>query len=126
MRVIYTVDSQNGLSFNNRRIVRDRVILEDICKYGNVCVSSYTKELFDKYELSSNCVLDNSSDTYFVELNVNRVIDHKYIVIYNVNRMYPSDKVFDIDLRGYILTSEVNFKGSSHELITKYVYERSM
>jgi hypothetical protein len=46
--------------------------------------------------------------------------------VYNWNRVYPRELVFDINLEkeGFSLMSSREFKGYSHDKIRKEVYER--
>jgi hypothetical protein len=48
------------------------------------------------------------------------------VTVYNWNRVYPRDLVFDIDLEkeGFSLMSSREFQGYSHENIRKEVYQR--
>ena len=46
------------------------------------------------------------------------------IVVYGWNRVYPSDKQFDISLVNWKVVAEEAFAGYSHEKITKRIYRR--
>ena len=46
------------------------------------------------------------------------------IILYKWNRHYHADHYFDISLLdGWVLNDIVDFKGSSHEKITREVYQ---
>ena len=47
------------------------------------------------------------------------------IVIYLWNRVYPGDVFFDMDMENWILSEEKEWKGSSHDKITRRIYIRS-
>ena len=96
-------------------------------------IAPYSVPLFSEKEKEltvSNSLLEEASkeDWCFVEdrlcaASLPRV---KSIVIYGWNRHYPSDLKFDIDpiKEGFQLQSREEFSGSSHESITKEVFER--
>ena len=46
------------------------------------------------------------------------------IILYKWNRVYPTDFYFDINLSTWNLTQVTEFKGNSHERITKEVYKK--
>lgn len=46
------------------------------------------------------------------------------VVTFKWNRKYPGDFYFDLPLEQWSLVSTEEFSGSSHEKITKEVYER--
>ena len=52
--------------------------------------------------------------------------DISRLIIYNWNRRYPFDRQLDISpaKMGFKLVSVTEFEGSSHEKITKEIYER--
>ena len=47
------------------------------------------------------------------------------LVIYRWNELYPSDVKFDLDVvaAGFKLVESYDFKGSSHDRITKEIYK---
>lgn len=65
------------------------------------------------------CFLEETSPSSYL-CNTER------LVIYRWNRHYPSDVCFDFDPTrdGFSLTERVEFGGSSHEKITKEIYEK--
>ena len=46
------------------------------------------------------------------------------IILYRWNRKYPADIYFQIDLNRWKMTGSWDFTGSSHEKITKEIYEK--
>ncbi|MBE5935230.1 MAG: hypothetical protein E7262_05500 [Lachnospiraceae bacterium] len=74
---------------------------------------------------------------YFIERNVNDLLmelDNETvkdytnnideIILYNWNKVYPADVQFEVDLSQYSKVESVEFKGNSHDVITKYVYSK--
>lgn len=131
MKVIVCLDDNKGLLFNNRRQSRDRLVTEDIIKNLNgekLFVLPFSEKLFEGYEnvccVEESAFLDFSQDgTFFVEniaLSEYRNIDS--VVVYKWNRVYPADFYCDIDFGAFSLVEESDFKGNSHEKITKQVY----
>ena len=119
--------------FNKRRQSRDKLVIEDIINNieDTLYINNYSKELFLDYLNNKNIIVVDEFDfeigkTYFIE-NVD-LDEYKNkiqtITIYNWNRNYPKDRVFDINLNDYKLESEIEFVGNSHEKITKQVYKR--
>lgn len=135
MVLITCVDEKNGMLFNNRRQSRDRILIDHICKLigdRKLWVNSFSKELFESQK-NNNLITDddfinkiNKDEFCFIE-NISPVtlvdkIDR--IILYNWNRAYPADRYFDIQLENWILQSEKDFVGSSHEKITERIYIR--
>ena len=122
--------------FNHRRQSRDRMLIEDLLQTvgkDRLWIAPYSVPLFSEKEkelIVSDALLAEASqgDWCFVE---DRACAHaadsiECIVIYWWNRHYPSDLRFDIDpiKEGFCLKRRDEFAGSSHERITKEVFER--
>lgn len=121
MEVIYCVDNNLGISFNNRRVSSDKEIINDIYKdYDCINIFKRSEDLFKgkKYNVIES--IDN--DVYFLEDNYN--IFSSKLILYKFNRDYPSDVKLNYDLSKYKMISSYNFKGNSHDKITKEVYIR--
>lgn len=132
MKIIACLDDNNGLLFNNRRQSRDRVVIEDIlkdCHNSKLWINNFSKSLFDSPHVNISEEFLNEaceSEYCFIE-NVNLKPYEKYIdeiILYKWNRVYPTDFYFDINLSTWNLTQVTEFKGNSHERITKEVYEK--
>ena len=133
MIIAICLDENMGMLFNNRRQSRDRAVIADLLKQvnnGRLLVAGFSKALFSEYENTvtvSNSFLDeaNENDVCFVE-NVD-ITPYKNkinkLVIYKWNRVYPADFYFPLDLKDYKLTQTAEFAGSSHENVTREVYE---
>ena len=134
MTIIVCLDKNGGQMFNRRRQSRDSAVTADICRIvGKRCLfcSPYSAQLFARagiaLHISSKFLSDaGKDDICFVEdAAVPQKEDCKEIIVYNWNRDYPADLYFDRDrLDGFRKTDVEEFKGISHEKITKEVYER--
>ena len=132
MEIIICLDDNNGMLFNHRRQSRDSKVLEDIKAdiKNSLTIFPFSEKLVSSaeipYEILSYPV---SGDTVlFIEdrgIKEFLFAAHK-ITVYRWNRVYPADMSLDIDLpaEGFPLVSTVDFEGTSHEKITKEVYER--
>ena len=137
MKVVVCLDDRLGMTFGGRRQSRDRVLIADLCrdvsKGERLLASEYSSILFDGMEVRPIYCEDflniaEKGDVCFVEDRalapfIDRIDS---LVIYRWNRHYPSDMTFDIDpdREGFELVKICEFAGSSHEKITKEIYER--
>ncbi len=134
MNIIVCVDDKFGISFMGRRVSRDRVVIDDIIK------TIGDKKLFihpDSSVLFSDCsdivipdknYLDmaKSGDYCFAEKSdyENYAQNIESVIIYKWNRRYPADLFFMIPLiEQKEPTKTYKFKGNSHDIITKEVYQ---
>lgn len=136
MIAILCLDSQNGLMFGGRRQSRDRLLLEDIrqfCEGKTLLMSEYSNRLFLQYGFAGQTVNPQflsqagPGDICFIEGNdLLSIVDRlEKLVLYCWNRVYPADLYFDPSLlEGWRLLERKDFPGSSHELLTRKVYER--
>lgn len=151
MKVIMCLDNNDGYMFNKRRQSRDREVMSDIAdiiKHSSLLYLPFSEDIIDSYssvfeengvEYNSFCCVDDISifeteesvsefeDAYFFneseELeNILENIDT--LIIYRWNRDYPADKYLDISLSDFILVSSEDFVGSSHDNITREIYEK--
>ncbi len=133
MDVIVAIDDKAGMMFNHRRQSRDRVMNERIaCDLAGrtLFVAPYSVPLFTPFGVSlsaSEDFLDRAAeeDVCFVEDRPlapyrSRI---RRLTVYRWNRHYPSDLTLDLSLVEFHLVSTENFVGSSHEKITKEVYQ---
>lgn len=133
--VAVVLDDNCGMLLFGKRQSRDRVLIADFIQSAGdapIYVSEFSKVLFESYDNVNLCKnpLEEAPDgaVCFVEnflltpyLNI---IDT--LVIYRWNRLYHSDMKFDVDVKksGYNLVSVSEFQGSSHDKITKEIYNR--
>jgi len=134
MTVFVCVDERGGMTFMNRRVSSDRIITADIEKTvgdGMLYISDFSEHLFEESNISVMSVpepllsaaegdfafIENFSLVPFAE-KINKLI------IYNFNRRYPFDFSLDINplSDGFRLSEKYDFKGNSHDKITKEIY----
>lgn len=134
MILILCVDERMGLSFNNRRLSRDKSLIQYLMEEikGEIRMHPYSAELFADYSdriIVSEDFLDTAAaeDYCFIE-NVPVPAENKIdgIILYRWNRKYTADTYFGLleGNNGWILQSKTDFAGNSHEQITQEVYSR--
>ncbi len=129
MKLIVCLDDNNGMMFNKRRQSRDKNLIADIlelCRGKKLYINSYSSKLFPE---NTAIVTDNpendAADSYcFAENFQVNAEDVSEIIVYKWNRLYPADTYFNIDLENWILTDTAEFKGTSHDKITREIYTR--
>ena len=132
MKLIVCVDDQGGVMFNRRRVSSDRRVVADIMDVvgdSQLFISEYSAKLFSVAE-NISALKDFSAvgadDYVFLEdtLLPDSWAGISEVVVYHWNRLYPSDLRFPVDeLRSLgKLMSVLDFKGNSHEKITREVY----
>ena len=134
MFIIVCLDTTGGILFNNRRQSRDSVIVKDIVSMAGekLYMSEYSKKLFKDYDnitVGGEFPFTEEEGAYcFAECEITQEAVDKAegFVIYRWNKLYPQDVSFNISLskNGFKLESTTDFKGTSHEKITKEVWKR--
>lgn len=133
MKLIFCIDDNNGIMFNNRRQSRDSVLCERICALceGSVLwMSEYSAKLFedaDGLKADNEYMTKAGDDDFcFVEDLDYSLEDCTQVVLYKWNRHYPADRYFEADLKalGFKLISKYDFAGSSHKKITEEIYRK--
>ena len=136
MRVIVCVEDRGGMTFNGRRVSRDRAVIADIVDDMNgktVLAENYSRILFSEH--SCNVIFSDSpleaaekGDTCFVESESLLPYAEKItaLTVYRWNRRCPWDKALDVtpEMLGLRLVSTADIEGCSHEKITKEIYEK--
>lgn len=133
--VALCTDERGGMMFNKRRQSRDRVLIAELVNSTEekIYISRYSRLLFephiDRVVICDDPIRDcGEGGVCFVEDTpiLPYIDDISRLVIYNWNRRYPCDVAFEVDHEavGFTRVSESEFVGSSHEKITKGVYER--
>lgn len=132
MNIIVCVDNRNGMMFNRRRLSSDSLLKQnifDMLQGDKLWMNSYSSKQFtEEYpgiKVCDDYIHQANNDEYCFVENPDDLINAKIgqIVIYRWNRDYPADKFFNIDISDRTLISTEEFAGSSHERITKEVYE---
>lgn len=129
MTLILTVENSLGLSFNNRRLSKDEEIIKNIsklCQNNKLYLDEYSKKLF-KYKNVKIVKLYNTNfqkdDYVFCEREIPKNLSSpKKLILYKFNRDYPFDNAIDIDMTNFQLIDTFDFKGKSHEKITREIY----
>lgn len=131
MILITCVAKNNGILFNNRRVSRDRKVIEDICEVvgdNEIVINDFSEELFMAYDNVKivNTFEGEAGKFCFIEDVQASTIEDKIekIILYNWNVDYPADTYFDIDLNEWQLESEYEFEGFSHKKITRKIYKK--
>ena len=134
LKIILCVDNDYGMLFNGRRQSRDELIYDDIISFLNDCnlwMSQYSSKLFKnhikKISVDNNFFNKaNENDYCFIEdpAVLKDIEKISSFIVYKWNKKYPSDVKFSPNLNGFKLVEKVDFKGKSHEKITKEVYIR--
>lgn len=133
MKLIVCLDERKGMMFNNRRQSRDRVLIDDMIKMvgdDKLYIAPYSESLFEnkeiKLKVKKNPLKAADENWCFIEnLPVAEYKDEiETVVIYHWNRHYPGDFFFDLELDSYSLESSEELVGSSHEKITKEIWNK--
>lgn len=133
MRLIFCLDSKNGMMFGWRRQTQDRVLRQWIIDriHGNkLWMSNYSAKQFQD---QPNLITDDDysskagpEDFCFVEDGSYSIESADEVILCHWNRRYPADKFFNVDLKscGFRKSDSLDIKGSSHERITIEIYRR--
>lgn len=129
------VDDNMGVLFNGRRQSQDRAvrhqILEELGSH-TLWMNAYSAKQFvgvqgniqshesflEKAEPGDWCFAETDL-TAFRDEFLNRI---EKIILFKWNRVYPADAYFAISLKDWTLEERTDFKGHSHDTITKEVY----
>lgn len=132
MEIIICLDDNNGMLFNNRRQSRDSKVLWDIKNnlQNSLTIFPFSEKLVSSAEIPYEIMYGSASENtvlFIEDRGINEFLPavHK-ITVYRWNRVYPADMSLDIDFsaEGFKSVSVCEFEGTSHEKITKEVYER--
>lgn len=129
MTLYICLDDRCGLQFNKRRQSRDAAVLKDIRSRlsGNLLIAPFSEKLIREAEIPYVLPPENAEDFFAEDIPSEELLAQtKKIVIYRWNRHYPSDIRWEPDLAGmgFVLKETAEFPGSSHDTITREVYER--
>ena len=137
MRLIVCVDERGGMTFNQRRQSRDRLLCEDVLSTvrknnGRLYLAPYSEMLFAPSGGDVICSCPDylqragAQDFCFCEREalLPYETEIRELIVYRWNRHYPSDRKLELDLSRFRLQESSEFAGSSHEIITKEVYVR--
>ena len=123
MVLIVCLDDSNGMMFNNRRQSKDCEVRKDMLSMvgeNKFWMSEYSKGQFE--EKNNCCSNIDEADYIFVENSKDIPnVEFEKIIVYRWNRKYPSDMVFELKNRQLVSSEE--FKGNSHDKITREIYQ---
>ena len=133
MKLIFCIDDNNGIMFNNRRQSRDSVLCERVaalCEGSVLWMSEYSAKLFEDADglKADNDYMTKAGDDDFCFVEDRSLTPFKDrisgIYLFYWNRRYPADVFFDLPLSEYEMISQEDFPGYSHDKITlqKYVH----
>ena len=123
------LDDRNGLQFNHRRQSRDAAVLEDIRSRltGKLLIDPFSEKLIREAAIPYVLPPETAADVFLENIPSGEVLEKtEKILIYRWNRHYPSDVRWEPDFAnlGFVLRETTDFPGTSHEKITREVYER--
>lgn len=136
MTVFVCIDDRGGMLFGGRRQSRDKNLISDMAKTVGenlFYISDFSEKLIGESELSAICVpypLDSAGEGDFVfneSFHLKEYADKiKRLIIYRWNKKYPYDFALDLapEKEGFSLKESYDFVGSSHDKITKEIYEK--
>lgn len=133
MIIICCVDEKNGMSFYGKRITMDRIMREDLrALFPALSMDAYAYAMFAQddadyiYEVCEDftaCSYPLFLETTPPSLYLDQI---EQVVLYQWHRRYVSDVKMDIDLHDpmWELQDLKVLEGSSHEKITRAIYQR--
>ena len=126
MTVILWAGKNGEMMFNRRRCSRDREVIGDILTMydvSRICVSAYSSSLFEGARVISD--LSDAEGVLFLEdFSLLSALERaEKLIVYRFDRVYPADVRLEIP-QDFRLVESKEFAGSSHEKITREVYER--
>ena len=136
MFIIATVDESYGMMFNNRRISRDRVILEklnELLDGKKIWANSFTAEEYADSKIVFHIdddFVDKAGEGEYVFIENIQIGKYREkiegVILFYWNRRYPSDFKLDYIPRenGMVCVSKLDFAGYSHDKITMEVWKR--
>lgn len=129
MTLYICLDDRNGLKFNKRRQSRDAAVLEDIRSQltAALLIDPYSETLILGAGIPYVLPPEIAEDFFAEDVPSEELLAQtEKIVIYRWNRHYPADVRWEPDLekQGFALRETTEFPGTSHEKITREVYEK--
>lgn len=129
MTLYICLDDRNGLKFNKRRQSRDAALLKDIRSQiaGNLLIEPFSEKLIQEAEIPYVLPPETAEDYFSEDIPSEELLNRtERLVIYRWNRHYPADVRWNPDLSalGFSLVETTEFPGTSHEKITREVYEK--
>ena len=120
MIVIVCTEDRGGMLFNNRRVSKDRTVIQKILELSEgkkLWIHPFSEKLFEQEHPENCCVVENQS----LKGTEGRI---EKLIVFGWNRAYPFDFKLDLDLEQMEKTAEEEFAGYSHEKITRLQYRK--
>ena len=138
MTTIVCISDNGGMLFNKRRQSKDKELVKDLVrlveeKDGILFVSEYSERLFSESEgsvISVSNPPESASEGDFAFVEAGGLSEYKSkintLILYKWNRDYPADVFLDLTPQdeGMTLVETTDFEGSSHERITREIWQR--
>ena len=133
MKLIVCLDENDGMTFNNRRQSKDRVVGERIKEIvgsdKKIYISPKTENLFNEYGLDyiadeDYLKLASNNDYCFCEFELPEEKDVDEIIVFRWARNYPRSTSFTYDLDKWNAGIIEVIAGNSHEEIYIEPYTR--
>ena len=129
MTLYICLDDRNGLKFNKRRQSRDAALLKDIRSQiaGNLRIEPFSEKLIQEAEIPYVLPPETAEDFFAEDVPSEELLNQtERLVISRWNRHYPADVRWNPDFStlGFSLVETTEFPGTSHEKITREVYEK--
>lgn len=129
MKLIVCLDDRGGMMFCKRRQSRDRVQIADmkaLLAGATLAISPYTEGILRgsgiNYTVSDDPRLENTEYCFIENTPLPEIVDIDGIIIYRWGRHYPADVKLTLNI-GALPESIYEFRGSSHEKITREIYK---
>lgn len=126
MNIIICTDKNNGISFNNRRVSKDKVVITEISKLigkQKLYIKKKSLDLFDSYKIILVDNLENiPKDAFYFSEESDFLNKADKLYVFNWNRYYPADTY--INLTNFNKISQKQIKGKSHDKITLTIYSK--
>ena len=132
MKLIVCLDDRGGMAFNQRRQSRDRALIADVlrtAKDSQLYLTPYSFPLFEEQLPLGNrnpIVTETPAAACppngycFWELTSPESLENvDELIVYRWNRHYPADVHFSLPTEDFTPMESYDFKGSSHEKITR-------
>ena len=127
MIVAVCVDNEWGMTFYGKRLSRDREVVRDVMQSApKVWVRRFSARLFAKEDVTvDDSCLETAGEGELCFIENADILPYaqriEKIILYRWNRDYPHDREFRLP-GGFRRKNVTEFRGHSHETITKEEY----
>lgn len=130
MIIAVCIDDENGMTFFGKRQSRDRELIKNYMELcgGKTRISPFSMILFENVNVTIDCdLLDNAERGEYCFIENKDILPYsdriEKFIVYKWNRCYPCDRRFVMP-EGFRLSDSSDFKGYSHDNITREIYLR--